>query len=562
MVGFRFAFAIVAATTLALGTIEAQIPGRNVNMVSGGTFPGGDPFLQKQNEPSVAVSTVDPCDLVAGANDYRAVNIEFPNNPAGKQEDKEIGDAWLGWYESTDCGATWYSTLLPGFQQDVSPEGLASPVKGLTTGADPVVRSGAAGTFYYLFIAFNRGSNVGKLALARAIDHNDRESFIDPDKMPDISLRRQRSPIKYINTIEVARGSAGQFIDKPYLAVFPAANGTCLMDGRTVPATNVYVSWTEFIGNSDVSTRTKVYFAQSTDCGATWQPATKLTEGYPFNQGSVIAVNPKNPLDIYVIWRQLRSDRTVDAMLYARSIDGGRSFTKAQFVPGLGEGQYKPFDQNTTSTLLGNSTITFRTVGYPTAIFTDEGPGYLYLAVTQPLTPNETPSLGGINSRVMVMRTDGTSWSSLEPAVPFGGNTHQIMPALTYAAGKLQLIWYDLRFDESGLTGQKLIDEKEALKTSPKIRHTLDVLGAQASVPLTQWPPPANFFQPYGVAQPDYSDIETPSGPRVPRGPRISQYEVGDPFPGQPNGLGPRQYQFNFPNLFLYGGGKIAFMGD
>ena len=166
-------------------------------MVSGGTFPGGDPYLQKQNEPSLAMSTRNPCHLLAGANDYRAVNL--PGLPG----DLEIGDAWLGWYESTDCGATWYSTLVPGYPQDSSPAGLASPVKGLTAGADPVVRSGAAGTFYYLFIAFNRGSNVGKLALARAIDHNDREAFVDPNAKPispdgTVNPRRPLSPIQYV----------------------------------------------------------------------------------------------------------------------------------------------------------------------------------------------------------------------------------------------------------------------------------------------------------------------------------------------------------------------------
>jgi hypothetical protein len=34
---------------------QFPIAGSNVNMVSGTTWPGGDPFLQRQNEPSMAV---------------------------------------------------------------------------------------------------------------------------------------------------------------------------------------------------------------------------------------------------------------------------------------------------------------------------------------------------------------------------------------------------------------------------------------------------------------------------------------------------------------------------
>src|SRR4029078_7829488 len=108
-------------------TASAQIPGQNVNMVTGTKFPGGDPYLQKQNEPSGAVSTVNPCRLLVGANDYRAVNL--PGLPA----DKENGDAWVGWYTSINCGQTWYSTLLPGYLQDNNTPGLGSPVTGRNT---------------------------------------------------------------------------------------------------------------------------------------------------------------------------------------------------------------------------------------------------------------------------------------------------------------------------------------------------------------------------------------------------------------------------------------------
>ena len=549
----RLVLASCCAIAALVASVNAQVPGRNVNMVTGGTFPGGDPSRQKQNEPSIAVSTRNQCHLLAGANDYRAV--ELPGLP----DDKEIGDAWVGWYESTDCGATWYSTLVPGYPQDSSPEGMASPVKGLSAGADPVVRSGPAGQFYYLFIAFNRGTNVGSLALARGIDHNDRDPFIDPDKQPISSNgvtnpRRALSPIQYVGTTEVARGSGGRFVDKPSLTVFPAARGTCLIDGETVPATNVYTAWTEFIGNNPENLRSKVYFARSADCGQTLAaPATKLSEGYPLGTGTVIGVNPNNPNEIYVVWRQIRNDKVKDAIVFARSTDGGRSFTKAEFVPGFGEGQYAPFDQATTSTAVGNTTTTFRTTAYPTIAWADDG--FLYMAVQQVPGP-PTGTLGGANARIVLTRTagGGASWEVPVEVASTGADGQQFMPALAYAAGKLQLIWYDVRFDEAEpRRGDTLINEKAALTTAPFIRRTMDLLGAQASLP-SAWPP---VFQPYGVSQPDYNDPGQPL-----RGPRISQYLTGDPHPDNVEGIRPRQLQFNRGNLWLYGGGTIAFMGD
>jgi hypothetical protein len=557
----RLVLVLCCCIPTLFASVSAQVAGRNVNMVSGGSFPGGDPFLQKQNEPSLAISTRNACHLLAGANDYRAVNL--PGLPA----ELEIGDAWLGWYESTDCGATWYSTLVPGYLHDVSPAGLASPVKGFNAGADPVVRSGAAGTFYYLFIAFNRGSNVGKLALARAIDHNDREAFVDPNKLKIVGANNPRqalSPIQYVSTTEIARGSSGQFIDKPSLAVFPAATGTCVMDNETVPATNVYVAWTEFVGNSPENLRSKVYFARSADCGRTLAgPATKLSEGYPLGQGTAIGVNPNNPNDIYVVWRQIRNDRGQDALLYARSTDGGRSFSKAEYVPGLGEGQFAPFDQNTTSKSKGNLTTTFRTVAYPTLAFADDG--YMYLAVSQVPGP-PTGTLGGAQARIFMTRTNGAGWAAPAEVTVTGAppaDGQQLMPALAYAAGKMQLVWYDVRFDEAGLTDDTLIDDEKGL-SDPAIRRrrTLDLLGAQATIGSQgtfAWP---LEFNGYGVSQPDYNDVAA-DGTIPFRGPRISQYLTGDPKPGvDQTPAGARQLLFNRGGLLLYGGGTIPFMGD
>jgi hypothetical protein len=124
------------------------IPGRNVNMVSGTTLPGGDPWLQRQNEPSIAVSTRNPLHLLAGANDYRTVDMAFSEgNLPGKAQGAMAGDAWVGIYKSFDGGESWVTSLIPGFPQDQSATGLASPLKQFSTAADPIVRAGTNGLF-------------------------------------------------------------------------------------------------------------------------------------------------------------------------------------------------------------------------------------------------------------------------------------------------------------------------------------------------------------------------------------------------------------------------------
>src|SRR5687768_9927455 len=161
----RISAAVLLALLAAIGVrLSAQqqqpVASSNINMVSGTTFPDGDPYLQRQNEPNAAVSTRNPLHLLAGANDYRTVDLPGPFDPM--RGFKMAADAWLGLFKSVDGGKTWTSTLLPGFPQDESTIGKSPRNelygKAYQGATDPVVRSGTNGLFYYAGVAFTRGT--------------------------------------------------------------------------------------------------------------------------------------------------------------------------------------------------------------------------------------------------------------------------------------------------------------------------------------------------------------------------------------------------------------------
>ena len=113
-------------------------------MVSGTTFPDGDPYPSAPERAPSAVSTRNPLHLLAGANDYRTVDLPGPFDPL--RGFKMNADAWVGLFKSVDGGQTWKSTLLPGFPQDVSADGLASPIKGRAGGDRPGRAAGTNGS--------------------------------------------------------------------------------------------------------------------------------------------------------------------------------------------------------------------------------------------------------------------------------------------------------------------------------------------------------------------------------------------------------------------------------
>lgn len=555
---------------------QTSLAGQNVNMVSGTDWTTGDPFLQRQNEPSMAVSTRNNLHLLAGNNDYRTVDLP------GLLGIEENGDAWLGLFKSFDGGLTWSSTLLPGYPLDSSMVGQASPLHGYQAASDPTVRSGPAGLFYYSGIAFNRtptNNALGAVFVARLIDNNNRENG-DPMAKTGSGLTNltPTDPIRYLGATVIGSGTAGQFLDKPWLAVdIPRNPNTCTVsftnpDGTTgtqrVPAARVFIAWSNFTGTGGAS---KINVSYSDNCGASFPNSVKVSQANSINQGTIIAIDPSvpatSPATVYVAWRRFANGGQSDAIVISKSTDGGASWGKTVDVIDF------PISCATNSTTPGcqfdqiGGGGRFRSNAYP-ALAVD-ATGRVYIAVSQ-------RQANGDARVVLTMSADGgNTWSAPAPVDnglvyddsgnPLGslsGRGHQIMPALNFNAGKLSLIYYDLRqdhtigifnpaFDGGGnVTGydelRELLDD---LTNNPGSvftafiddgtltvrRHTMDVQGALAD------PPPAG-----GVTMPSFNTF------------RISKYFVGyDPGSNQAE-----QLTVNPPDLPIFVKGTAAFMGD
>jgi N-acetylneuraminic acid mutarotase len=499
---------IVFACTLAcLNISRAQNQaGRNINMVSGTQLPGGDPWLQRQNEPSIAVSTRNPLHILAGANDYRTVDMPSSEGELpGTLISAAPGDAWLGIYKSFDGGQTWKSTLLPGFPQDLSLEGMTSPLKQYKTAADPGVRAGANGLFYYSGIAFNRTKpRVGSLFVARFIDNNNTEVS---------------DPIQYLDTKVLDKGTNGSFIDMPSIAVdvpHPTKkNTTVVINNQTIPVSNVYVVYSQFKGQDPSYVHGSLYFMKSSNCGKTWESPVKLSEGDYVIQGARIAIDPGSGT-VYVVWRRFAAGDQGNSIQFATSVDFGNSFSKAGMISSI-----TPFDQPATDAS-GNPPIAFRTNSYPTIAV--DSSGVAHCAWSQ-----KGVGLFG-ESKIVMSNYNGTSWSSPAP-VDNSISGHQFMPALTFAAGKLVLVWYDQRNTAANEFNANWINDG----SGNSIRQTVDVFAAQADPGLNP-----SFATKFQVSKYLHAlGAEDPDG----------NYPI-------------YQVQYNPPNYTLFKGGSTPFAGD
>jgi hypothetical protein len=547
--------ATLICALMAGPSVEAQVAGQNVNMVSGRKWPKGDPFLQRQVEPSMAVSTRNPMHILAGANDYRTVDLELVLSGGA-----ETGDSWLGLFKSFDGGLTWQSTLLPGCPYSV-PQCTDNGALGLggryQAAADPAVRAGTNGMFYYAGLAFDRATSPTTASP---------KSSIFVARYNDLNNNENTDPITYIDTHIVATGDSSQFLDKPALAVDIPRSGanTCSFDAteegtgpgggpltvhQSFPAGNVYMAYTDFLtGDKTNSTPTHLMFSRSTDCGVTWSMPVQINTGNTTSQGSTIAVNPING-NVYVAWRQFAFGGASNAIMAAQSTNAGKSFGAPVQIS-----TFQPFDQGTSGT-------SFRTNAYPS--ITTDFFGFVYVAFSaRGLGP------GGDARIVAAGSINGTQWTPAVVVDPAGQNSvtnpsgrgHQIMPAISSANGRLTILYYDLRYDHYA-------NFYTPIPNSPGTYTATLTPQGELAPPTSD---PSKVFTPYvddfGLRMRrhtiDLRVLQLGIFPTLVLGPSVSvtQYDYGCCV--NPGILDLEQFKFNVPNLPLFAQGTVPFLGD
>ena len=376
------------------------------------------------NEPFSIIDPTDPDTVVAGWNDYCL---------------SDLGAGWQGFAFSRDSGETWTDSMVPGYPQDTSAEGMSSPLFGNHTDAgDPIAAFDNDGRLYVGGIAFNRVGPINGDVYVASYGAQDQPNGY---------------PVDYLRTRIVGRGTPsrnfqGIFQDKPMLEVDRTGGPH---DG------NVYVCWSRFTAFGQNS----IYFSRSTDMGRTFSAPKKLTTpSLASVQGCDIAVEADG--DVYVTFRTFadRSNRQ-SGLGYARSTNGGATFSNAAVIRNITE--YFPADGGARDCGDGSlhcpSDFVFHRVPLEPRVTADQSgdlPGvYLIYNEIRPgsTEPSQTsyrsagPGLVG-QSLVYVVRSlnNGQSWSQPSAVGP-APTGHQFFPDIDAFRGEVGVVWQDSRTD-------------------------------------------------------------------------------------------------------------------
>src|SRR5438094_139733 len=333
----RFALlaAVIAAIVLLIGVTQTAVATTgNVRLTndtasSGGyvsayTLATGIPYTDdiikecsisggRQNEPAVAIDPRDTNVILGSSNDYCGVY-----QPFGSPTPSAIGPIWLGYYRSQNGGASFTSSLVPGYPGDTSPYAALAQIRTASSG-DPVIAWDNHGRAF-----FGSESSDDPAGTKKTFGDVWVATFDNPAGEGGATINDGK---RFVGSELVARGSSapnllGKFNDKTAIEADRSGSSCDAI---------VYFAYSRFTGNGGVA----IYFSRSTDQGATWSSPKKLSSASDVQFPDISVTGNGH---VYVTWRTFMAKKhDTDSVQITKSVDCGATFapstTIATFVP-------------------------------------------------------------------------------------------------------------------------------------------------------------------------------------------------------------------------------------
>jgi hypothetical protein len=420
----------------------------------------------RQNEPAVAIDPRNTSVIVGSSNDYCGVY----NTTADDGTPIAAGPIWIGNYRSENGGASFISSLVPGYPGDTSPYAARSQLRTASAG-DPVLAWDAHGRLF-------EGTETSDDAAGSPKTFGDQgvATFENPAG-PNGDTRNDGKEFK--RTVIVARGSAapglrGKFNDKTAIEA-DRTGGAC--DG------NVYFAYSRFTG----AQQSNIYFSRSTDHGVSFSKPALLSPSSKSVQDADIAVTGNG--HVYVTWNAERGPADADeAIEYVRSTDCGRTFGpvrtlttytsyEAQDVgaPTPAPAQARPDDPASDEadaeasgglardcgdfeTACQSGYTFFRRATQARSTADQRASNEMVYVVYDPSKPGTQVDTGttygsiepgvGSQSGIYFVRLDGATGAVTTPRlIDPETRGHQLFPDLAVEGGDLHVFWWDSRND-------------------------------------------------------------------------------------------------------------------
>jgi hypothetical protein len=311
------------------------LPDRLVNL---------DTAAAPQNETAIAVDPNNPLRIVGGANDY--VTRTWPCTVDGTPC-SALGDGYSGTYFSNNGGSSWCCNSNPNanYTPTTDPAQIGTLIPGVErlvggeydAGGDPSLAFDSQGNVFYAGLGFNRTSPPNTVAVNKG-------TF-------DGSGNLTWGPPTFINQTT----APSTLNDKSWIAV-DSHSGSPFQD-------RVYVSWTRFIFNpvNGRYVQSPIFFAYSTDSGATFSTPENISANAHYSQGSHPVVGPDGT--VYVFWDGSTRLASLNSTYMAKSTDGGDTWSP-------------PIQVSTLTEIVGVRDTVFRVNSYPAAAAAPNGDVY------------------------------------------------------------------------------------------------------------------------------------------------------------------------------------------